>query len=193
MRLSLVLVVGVMLLLQATRIECKPLAVVTHPVLLIPGLSASQIEARLNKTSSPHFICSRHSDWFRIWMSPSEFFPKVLDCFIDNFRLVFNPETGLTENPPGVETRVPGFGQTQEIEVLSSMRMGPGEWSALRFRLKQSPRDSLALCISCSASRQPTTTSTWLKHSSRSATFAGRVCEELPSTSGAPCVSAFTH
>lgn len=106
--------------------DSKSLPVVTHPVLLLPGLSASQMEAKLDKTTAPHFYCSKHSDWFRIWLAPSEFVPKVLDCFIDNFRLIFNEKTGRTENPPGVQTRAPGFGQTETIEYLSSLKFGPG-------------------------------------------------------------------
>lgn len=116
----------VCLALLAPVADLEPLPVVTHPVLLVPGLSASQIEARLDKTSAPHFFCSRHSDWFRIWLSPTEFVPKVLDCFIDNFRLLFNEKTGRTENPPGVETRVLGFGETDHIEYLGTFRYGPG-------------------------------------------------------------------
>jgi hypothetical protein len=115
-----------LLLFLAPDVHLKPLPVVTHPVLLLPGLTASQIEARLDKESAPHFFCSRKHDWYRILLAPTEFVPKVLDCFIDNFRLIFNEKTGRTENPPGVETRVPGFGQTEQIEYLSSLKFGPG-------------------------------------------------------------------
>ena len=116
---------------------------VSHPVLLVPGFAASQMDARLNKTTSPHFYCSRHTDWFRIWFAPTEFLPRVLDCFIDNFRLVFNETTGRAENPAGVETRVTGFGETDGVEFLSPrFKFGPGQ-SPLQNMLP-SPFDSHA-------------------------------------------------
>ena len=34
-----------------------------HPVILVPGDGGSQIEARLNKTESVAFWCSKTSDW----------------------------------------------------------------------------------------------------------------------------------
>ena len=34
-----------------------------HPVILVPGNGGSQLEARLNKSSSGHWWCSKNSDW----------------------------------------------------------------------------------------------------------------------------------
>ena len=34
-----------------------------HPVILVPGDGGSQIEARLNRTSTGHWWCSKTSDW----------------------------------------------------------------------------------------------------------------------------------
>ena len=34
-----------------------------HPVVLVPGDGGSQIEARLNRTSTGHWWCSKTSDW----------------------------------------------------------------------------------------------------------------------------------
>ena len=101
---------------------------VKYPVLLVPGLSASQIDARLNKTKVPHYYCAKKSDWFTLWLNPSELLPGVIDCWIDNFKLVFNNVTKKTENTPGVETRVPGFGDVRTIEYLSSVHLPASEY-----------------------------------------------------------------
>ena len=92
-----------------------------NPIILVPGLGGSQIEAKLNKTSTPHpYLCSRKSDWYQIWVSPVELFPWFIDCFKDNFRRVVDMKTGRTSNSPGVETRVAQWGKTDGIENIFS-------------------------------------------------------------------------
>ena len=90
-----------------------------HPVILIPGLEGCQLKARLNKTSSPHFWCSKHSDWFTIWLNPALLTPRAIDCFLDNMRLEFDYKTNTTRSPPGVQIAVPGFGETFQVEFLT--------------------------------------------------------------------------
>ena len=92
------------------------------PVILIPGLSGSKVEAKLDKTEVVSRFCAKKSDWFLIWLSLTEMTPMVIQCFFDNFRLVFNETTGISENAPGVETRIPDFGGTSAIEFLSYYR-----------------------------------------------------------------------
>ena len=104
---------------------------VRHPLLLFPGLGASQLDARINKTSSPHFFCHKQQDWFRLWLDPAYMLPKIIDCFFDNMRLVYNEETGRTENPSGVETRVAGYGSTRDVEYLT-------EQLGMKFRASMS-------------------------------------------------------
>ena len=92
-----------------------------NPIILIPGLGGSQIEAKLNKTSTPHpFLCFRKSDWYQIWVSPIELLPWFIDCFKDNFRRVVDMKTGKTSNSPGVSIRVAEWGKTDGIESISS-------------------------------------------------------------------------
>jgi len=94
-----------------------------HPILLFPGTSGSQIDAKLNKTEVVHSFCSKQSDWYNIWLNPTLYLPGIVDCFIDNFRLDFNEKTGRSQNRPGVEIRVPGFGKTGTIEYLGHIKI----------------------------------------------------------------------
>lgn len=89
------------------------------PVVIIPGDGGSQLEGRaVNKPSKPHFFCSSSFAWTRMWVAVTEFAPGVIDCWADNMRLVFDAATGAVVNSPGLEFRVPAFGNTSAIEVL---------------------------------------------------------------------------
>jgi len=94
-----------------------------HPIILIPGDGGSQIEARLNKTTSNHWWCSKVSTWYDLWFDLPQLFGKTR-CWSDNMRLIYNSTTHTTYNAPGVETRIPGFGNdTASVEWIDkSMR-----------------------------------------------------------------------
>lgn len=108
-------------------------SVFNHPIILFPGLAASKIEARLNKTKIPRFLCNKRSDWYTIWITPSELIPYFIDCFKDNFVRIFDEKTGRTSNSPGVETRVPHWGNTTGIEYISDYHISLGNY--LFFRI----------------------------------------------------------
>jgi len=83
-----------------------------HPVILVPGDGGSQIEARLNKTSVGHWWCSKTSDWYDLWLNINEMLTFMVQCWAENVALEYDPDTRTTRNSPGVETRIPGFGNT---------------------------------------------------------------------------------
>uniref|UniRef100_A0A0B6ZGM7 EF-hand domain-containing protein n=2 Tax=Arion vulgaris TaxID=1028688 RepID=A0A0B6ZGM7_9EUPU len=92
---------------------------VRYPVILIPGDGGSQLVAKLNKTTSPHYICRKYtSDYESIWLNLEELLPEVLDCFVDNMRLLYDPQTRTTFNTPGVDIQANGFGETDSVEFL---------------------------------------------------------------------------
>lgn len=57
-------------------------------------------------------------DYFDLWLNLESFVPLLIDCWADNMKLVFNNETKRSENTPGVDVKVPGFGGTFTVEWL---------------------------------------------------------------------------
>jgi len=55
-----------------------------------------------------------------MWLDVRLLIPEVIDCFVDNMRLVYNDTTKKTSNMDGVDTQIPGFGQTSTIEYFDS-------------------------------------------------------------------------
>jgi len=87
----------------------------------VPGTGGSQLQAKLNKPKVLHWYCSQKtSDYFTLWLKKSSLLPFAIDCWVDNMRLVYDKTTKIMKNAPGVETRVPGFGNTDTIEHLDT-------------------------------------------------------------------------
>lgn len=103
----------------------KSLAI--SPVILIPGDGGSQLEAKLNKSTVVHYICGKTSnDYFNIWLNLELLVPLVIDCWIDNTRLEYDNVTRTTRNPPGVDIRVPGWGDPEPVEWLDPSHASTG-------------------------------------------------------------------
>lgn len=97
------------------------------PVVLIPGDLGNQLEAKLDKPSVVHYICYKKTDtYFTLWLNLELLVPVAIDCWIDNMRLVYNRTTRTSEAPPGVDVRVPGFGQTFPLEYLDPSKQSVG-------------------------------------------------------------------
>ncbi|KAF7830528.1 lecithin-cholesterol acyltransferase-like 1 [Senna tora] len=102
-----------------------------HPLILIPGAGGSQLEARLTehyKPTSP--ICDRwyplnkdHDGWYRTWFDPSLILAPFTDCFAQRMMLHFDPLLDDYYNTPGVQTRVPHFGNTLGIPLVEPLRV----------------------------------------------------------------------
>ncbi|VVD01942.1 unnamed protein product, partial [Leptidea sinapis] len=99
------------------------------PVILIPGDGGSQLEAKLNKTEVVHYICAKtSSDYFNIWLNLELLVPFVIDCWVDNLRLEYDNVTRTTKNPPGVDVRVPGWGNPEPVEWLDPSHTSTGAY-----------------------------------------------------------------
>ncbi|KAI4504245.1 hypothetical protein M0802_000716 [Mischocyttarus mexicanus] len=99
------------------------------PVILIPGDGGSQVEAKLNKTSVVHYLCEKVSnEYFNIWLNLELLVPVIIDCWIDNMRLIYNNETRTTKSPDGVDIRIPGWGNPFVVEYLDPSKASPGAY-----------------------------------------------------------------
>lgn len=95
------------------------------PVILVPGDGGSQFEARLDKPSVQHIFCTyKTENWYSLWLNLELLGPYILDCFVDNMKLTYDPVTRTTKNQPGVEIRQPGFGNSSSVEWLDSSQLG---------------------------------------------------------------------
>lgn len=99
-----------------------------HPVIFVPGDGGSQVEAKVNKSDVVHYICEKTSDYFNIWLNMELLVPIVIDCWIDNIRLVYNNITRKTTNVDGVEIRIPGFGSSETVEWLDPSHASAGSY-----------------------------------------------------------------
>lgn len=100
-----------------------------NPVILIPGDGGSQIEAKLNKSQVVHYICEKTTtDFFNIWLNMELLAPFIIDCWIDNVKLIYNNVTRTTSNSEGVSIRIPGFGGSETVEWLDPSHASTGAY-----------------------------------------------------------------
>ncbi|KAF8657338.1 hypothetical protein HU200_060106 [Digitaria exilis] len=92
-----------------------------HPVILLPGYSCSQLDARLTDEYEPPTpacgVAKQGRGWFRLWENYTalQVDPTLLPCFHDQLRLVYDRAAGDYRDAPGVETRVVSFGTTRSF------------------------------------------------------------------------------
>lgn len=54
--------------------------------------------------------------------------PVVIDCWIDNVKLYYDKVTRTTHNSPGVELRVPGWGDPFVVEWIDPTKNSAGAY-----------------------------------------------------------------
>ncbi|VDK54464.1 unnamed protein product [Anisakis simplex] len=98
----------------------------------VPGDGGAQIEANLTgKPEVVHYSCWKTTkDYFDLWLNLESFAPIAIDCWVDNMRLLYNETSGMAIKAPGVETRIPGFGNTETVEWLDPSKSFIGKYFA---------------------------------------------------------------
>ena len=91
-----------------------------HPVVLVPGYTCSNLDARLTDEyrpppGMPWCDASKGKGWFRLWKNYTalQADPRLVPCYADQLRLVYDHAAGDYRNAPGVQTRVVAFGTTR--------------------------------------------------------------------------------
>jgi lysophospholipase-3 len=81
--------------------------VLLHPLVLVIGLTCSDLEARLTDAM-------KGKGWFGLWANCSDLpAHHYVQCFIEQMTLVYDPVANDYRNLPGVETSVRSFGSSR--------------------------------------------------------------------------------
>mmetsp|Transcript_85098 Transcript_85098/g.164971 ORF Transcript_85098/g.164971 Transcript_85098/m.164971 type:complete len:607 (+) Transcript_85098:158-1978(+) len=84
---------------------------IRSPIIIVPGLGGSQMEARLvNKSRTPSLLCHGGTrEWFALWLNLEPFVNSRIGrllCWTDNVRLEWDLPSHTPHSPSGVEVRV---------------------------------------------------------------------------------------
>lgn len=96
------------------------------PIVLVPGVLGSRLQAKLNLPSSPGWFCDQIRDWFDLWLNIEELIPLYINCWVHDISLKYDNQTKEVTNQKGVETRIPFFGTTEGFGYLDSDHYAPG-------------------------------------------------------------------
>jgi len=85
------------------------------PVVILPGIVGSNVQATLDKPSIVQPLCTKKtSDWYYVWLESFEVAPDAVKCLFDNLKLV-HEGGGKVTNQPGVTTRIADYGGLGDI------------------------------------------------------------------------------
>ncbi|RCV24611.1 hypothetical protein SEVIR_5G097700v4 [Setaria viridis] len=94
--------------------------VALHPIVLVPGISCSELEARLTdayRPSLPRCGAMKGKGWFGLWANSTDLAAHhYVPCFTEQMSLAYDPAAGDYLNLPGVETRVRNFGSSRGFQ-----------------------------------------------------------------------------
>eukprot|EP01130_Rhizamoeba_saxonica_P002225 TRINITY_DN12073_c0_g1_i1.p1 TRINITY_DN12073_c0_g1~~TRINITY_DN12073_c0_g1_i1.p1 ORF type:complete len:462 (-),score=112.27 TRINITY_DN12073_c0_g1_i1:26-1390(-) len=87
-----------------------------EPIIFVPGLGGSGIQAKLERNDVPAWYCFKTWDWFGLWVSLYEVFAQ--ECWLDNMVLNYNESENTYSNNLGVATKPHDFGGLKGIDYL---------------------------------------------------------------------------
>ena len=90
--------------------QCAPLADVKKPVVILPGLIGTGLDAKLtDKKDKANPTCYETTDdFFQIWISVPQLLPVVYECTMSEWELKYDFETEEVKDNDGVEIRIHG-------------------------------------------------------------------------------------
>jgi len=94
-----------------------PNAASLEPIVILPGMGGSALQAKISKHKAPHWWCWQNWDeWFRDWLPLVELLAQ--DCWFDNLRINYNATTDEYLNQEGVTIDTMDFGGLSGIDYL---------------------------------------------------------------------------
>eukprot|EP01156_Anaeramoeba_ignava_P005949 Anaeramoba_ignava/a347369_188.p1 GENE.a347369_188~~a347369_188.p1 ORF type:complete len:451 (+),score=134.96 a347369_188:4-1356(+) len=75
------------------------------PVLILPGLGGSRMEAKLENFDSKHWFCMQNKDWFSTWLNVELYVPEIIECVNEYFALDYDSETHYNFHKQGASIR----------------------------------------------------------------------------------------
>jgi lysophospholipase-3 len=101
------------------KVGAEPL----NPVILVPGLMGSALEAKLDREDVPAWYCWKKWDWYGLWLSLYEILAQ--SCAFNNLEVNFHPENYTYANQTGVQIRPRDFGGLQGVRFLDDFLDDP--------------------------------------------------------------------
>ncbi|KAA6421991.1 MAG: Lecithin:cholesterol acyltransferase family [Trebouxia sp. A1-2] len=83
-------------------------AALHNPVVLLPGLAGSVLEAKLDRKETPSWYCSKQHDWEVEWLSLKA--ASRPDCLLDELTVQYDPDMRSYHNQEGIQIRPFDFG-----------------------------------------------------------------------------------
>jgi len=98
-----------------------------HPVILVPGLGGSQLQARQKVWGSMPFKC-RKAGSYAAWVNPYRMGCAtsfcLLNCTVNELSLRYDPVMHSTSNNPHVDVIVPQLGDVDAVEYFVPSSLG---------------------------------------------------------------------
>ncbi|XKL69351.1 hypothetical protein PGB90_007120 [Kerria lacca] len=95
---------------------------IKYPLIFVPGIKESILEAKLNNALVEQKKCIKNTNnYFILWINTQFYKTNSTICMDEYLTLLYNNKTRTTSNTPGVNIEVPEFGKRpRAIEFQSS-------------------------------------------------------------------------
>ncbi|KAJ5077898.1 group xv phospholipase a2 [Anaeramoeba ignava] len=80
-------------------------SVTLNPILIMPGLAGTKLQAELKDFKSKYWFCKENEDWFRAWVAVDRLVPELIECWIEMLSVEFNSTTQKVHSPKGATVR----------------------------------------------------------------------------------------